>query len=133
MRKRLVAYAPALLWAGVVVFVGGMSDVYGPSVDLPIDKVAHFFLYGVLGALAAWGWQRAGRWPAGWWWLILAVWLLGAWDEWRQIRVPGRSAELADWMSDAAGALVAFVVIRAMAGKARERGGNEPESIDLAP
>jgi len=131
-RTGLIAFVPALCWAGVVAFVGGIDDPIGPTVDLPIDKVAHFFLYGVLGALAAWGWQRAGRRPA-WWWLILAIWLLGAWDEWRQTRISGRSAEFADWVADATGALTAFAVIRALAGMARERDGNEPESFDLAP
>jgi VanZ family protein len=132
VKARLGAYVPALCWAGVVAYVGGMDDPLGPTVDLPIDKVAHFFLYGVLGSLAAWGWQRAGRWPA-WWQLILAVWLLGAWDEWRQVRVPGRSAEIADWIADAVGALTAFAVTRAFVGTARERDGNESESLDLAP
>ncbi len=124
MTRVLFAYAPALLWAGGVAFVGGMSDLHGPTVDLPIDKLAHFFSYGVLGALAARGWQRSGRRP-GWWWLILAVWLLGAWDEWRQREVAGRSSELADWVADAAGALTAFLITGAVVGKARERGGNE--------
>ncbi|HEX6937837.1 MAG TPA: VanZ family protein [Longimicrobiales bacterium] len=109
-----------------------MSDLHGPTVDLPVDKLAHFFLYGILGALAARGWQRSGRRP-GWGWPILAIWLLGAWDEWRQREVAGRSSDVADWVADAAGSLAAFALIRAMAGKARERGGDEPESIDLAP
>lgn len=124
MRRAWTAYGPAVLWAGVVAFVGGRSDLHGPTLDLPIDKLAHFFLYGVLGALAARGWQRSGGRP-GKWWLILAVWLLGAWDEWRQREVAGRSAEAADWVADAAGSLTLFLITSAAARKARERGADE--------
>lgn len=120
----LRAYGPALAWAALVLFLGGQRNLQGPEVDLPIDKLAHFFLYSVLGALAGWGWQRAGRrlarvWP------LLAMLLLGAGDELHQRRVPGRSAEAADWIADAAGCLIGFVFVSRWVVRTRERGGHE--------
>lgn len=133
MRRVLIAYAPALVWAGVVAFIGGQNEIPGPRIDLPIDKLAHFSFYAVLGGLAARGWQRSGR-RVGWWWPLLAVWLLGAWDESRQRELPGRSAEVADWVADATGALVAFLVMKAWAGKkARSGVGDESGVTDGVP
>ena len=120
----MIAYAPALWWAGVVAYVNGLSDVPGPTTDLPIDKLAHFSFYAILGALAARGWQRSGR-RVGWWWPILAMLLLGGWDEWRQRAIVGRTADVGDWVADAAGVVIGFLVAMAWVGKARRRGGDE--------
>lgn len=123
MTRALRAFAPALVWAAVIVIVGGLEGG-GPRVDLPVDKAAHFFLYGVLGALVGLGWRRAGG-RIGRAWPLVAMLLLGAGDELRQRTVAGRSSEFADWVADAAGALVGYAwMIRRVEGT-RERGGDE--------
>lgn len=123
MRRALRAFGPALVWAAVIIVVGGLEDV-GPKVDLPVDKAAHFFMYGVLGALAGLGWRRAGG-RLGRAWPFVVILLLGAGDELRQRAVAGRSSEFADWVADAAGALVGYAwMVRRVQGT-RERGGDE--------
>lgn len=124
MRRYIAAYLPVLAWAGCVLYVGGRSRIPGLPIDLPVDKVAHFFMYGVLGALAARAWQRTvGR--RGWWWPLFVILSLAGWDEWRQRPLSGRSADVADWSADAAGAILAFAVVSWLMGKARGRAGDE--------
>lgn len=112
-----VAYAPALLWAALLLWLGGRSDVPAPTTDLPLDKLAHFVLYGVLGWLAAAGRERAGG-PAPWIVSLLAI-ACGVLDELHQRTVPGRSAELADAAVDAVAVIVASAIVRR---RARSRG-----------
>jgi VanZ family protein len=109
---RVLAYAPAVVWAALLLFLGGRSDV--PTVDtgLPLDKAAHFLFYGFLGALATIGWKKSNRWPA----LPIAIVLamsVGAIDEVHQASVPGRSSDIFDWFADSAGIITAcWVVLR---------------------
>jgi VanZ family protein len=110
--SRILAYAPAAVWAALLLILGGRSDV--PTVDtpLPLDKAAHFLLYGLLGVLATLGWQKAGRRPRLFWPIVLAI-LVGVADEVHQASVQGRSSELLDWFADTAGILTAcWVVLR---------------------
>lgn len=79
------------------------------------DKVVHFAVYGLLGVLI----RRLGR---GARFALISVLLAsayGASDEWHQSFVPGRAAELADWVADTLGAAVA---VGAYAWTARRRG-----------
>jgi VanZ family protein len=101
---RTLAYGPAAVWAALLLFLGGRSDVPTVETPLPLDKAAHFLLYGLLGVLVAKGWQWAQRWPALLWPVLLAA-LVGVADELHQRSVPGRSSELIDWLADGAGIL----------------------------
>ncbi|MGQ0813638.1 MAG: VanZ family protein [Gemmatimonadota bacterium] len=110
--NRMLAYVPALIWAGVLLFVGGRSAVPRVESTLPLDKAAHFIMYGVLGALVTLGWRRAGRTPRLLWLLVLAS-LVGVIDEFRQRAVATRSPEAADWVADSLGiAAAAWLVLR---------------------
>ncbi|MBI4409102.1 MAG: VanZ family protein [Gemmatimonadetes bacterium] len=102
-----LAYTPAALWSAVLLFMGGRSDHELPDVGFALDKLVHLAVYGALGALVAFGWLRAGKRPV-WFWPLVAALLVGACDEVQQLRVPGRSAEAADFLADAAGVLLAF-------------------------
>ena len=63
------------------------------------DKLVHFSLFLLLGALAARSWPHAtGRWSA---WL--GLFLLGCLTEWLQQYVPGRGASVFDLATDVAG------------------------------
>ena len=104
--SRLAPWLPALLWAAGLLWLGG-RNVTTPVSMTGLDKVAHFLLYGALGALAAFGWRRAGRAPRAIAVLGLAC-AVGLADELHQSRVPGRSADPFDFLADAAGVLLGF-------------------------
>ena len=107
---RVLAYAPALIWAVLLVLVGGRSNVPRVESPLPLDKAAHFVMYGLLGVMATMGWRAAGRLPRLLWVLVLAS-LVGVIDEIHQSTVPGRSPEVADWIADTLGIAAAALLI----------------------
>lgn len=112
MRRALRALVPALLWAVLVLYIGGRSSVPSPGLDLPLplDKVAHFTMYGILGLLAARFARRVPR-RIGWGWFVAAGLLLGLLDELQQQRIPSRSAEPLDWLADAIGFCLGFWLV----------------------
>lgn len=109
MKRSLLAFLPLGLWAAAVLLVGTLS--IGPT-SLPSgsDKVAHFVMYGVGGALAAWAGRKQGSARAAWLALGLVI-LTGIADEMHQATVPGRDSDIMDLAADAAGALLLFLVI----------------------
>ena len=70
------------------------------------DKVVHFCVYGLLATLVC----RLGRGWRGAAVALVVASLYGASDEWHQSTVPGRAAELADWVADTLGAATAVVL-----------------------
>jgi VanZ family protein len=71
-------------------------------VDPPLggwDKAAHFFAFALITALLVHG--TAGQAPLA---ILAAVVAFGALDEVQQLFVPGRTAELTDFIADAAAA-----------------------------
>lgn len=107
---RFLGYVPAALWAAFVLYLGSrpFSDV--PTFELPVDKLVHFVLYGVLGGLAAFGWRAARRQPPMAIPLALAL-LVGSIDELNQRHVATRSADWLDWAVDLVAVAVAFAVV----------------------
>lgn len=114
MKRTLVAFTPLLLWAAAVLTVGGL-DLRDVSLPSGSDKAAHFAMYGVGGVLAAWARRYRGG-LAGLAGLTLVL-LTGAADELHQATVPGRSADVWDWVADAAGAILAYLVARSVLGR----------------
>lgn len=91
--------------AALVVLASSRSTVAGPRIE-GLDKVVHFAVYGLLATLVC----RLGRgWRAAVW-SLLVVSAFGVTDEWHQSFVPGRLAEVADWVADTLGALVAVTL-----------------------
>jgi VanZ family protein len=107
-------YAPAVLWGAFLLWLGGRSDVPAIDTELPVDKAAHFVLFGILGWLAGHGWVRA-RVPA-WYWPFLLVLAVGVVDEVHQRSVPRRSSDVRDWVADVAGAGAGFALRLRRAG-----------------
>lgn len=112
----------ALLWPGLLMFciflVSGASRIATPDLGIEFskDKLAHFLVFGLLAtsffrlpALRAMGLRGAGL-------AILLTVSFGGLDEFRQSFTPGRSVEFADWIADAAGAVVASLVYHYWAG-----------------
>ena len=118
LRESILPYLPALGWAVALIVLGGVPNLRAPHSSLPLDKVAHFLLYGTLGALAAWGWRRAGQWPSLA--IVLALALgVGVLDEIHQLGVAGRTGDARDWLADAAGILIFAALVRA-GGRTRD-------------
>lgn len=93
-----------------------MTSVPGagvPVVRLPfIDKLVHFGLYAVLGALLARALREAGRLHGRALALALAgAALFAAFDEWHQQFIPGRSADVRDWYADVVGASLVLLLV----------------------
>lgn len=121
----LRAYAPAAVWALIVLYAGGLSgvdlDPWSLDLGVPPDKLAHFLMYAILGGLVGWGWRRSGKripriWP------IAAVLLLAACDEWRQRALPTRSSDPTDWVADATGALIVFGLVTLTTRRQKDEG-----------
>lgn len=92
---------------GTLFWASGLSmDGRKAALDIP-DKWAHFFLYGLLATLFL---RHPKFLKKGWRGMLLAVLAAsayGASDEFHQKFVPGRVADLADWIADTLGALLA--------------------------
>lgn len=109
MTRALLAYLPLGLWAAAVLTVGSL-DIGTPPVPSGTDKVAHFFMYGLGGGLAAWAGRKQHHAASAWIGLILVL-VTGAVDEWHQAGIATRSSDIMDWLADAAGAILVFVVV----------------------
>ena len=96
-------FYPALL-AAAILAASARSEVAAPGF-LGADKIAHFLVYGLLATLVA----RTQRRSRGWWGAVAAS-LFGLVDETWQGYTPGRVVEVADWMADAAGAVLAVTL-----------------------
>lgn len=125
MRRALAGWAPAVLWAALIFWLSSRSTVPGP--DLPgIDKLGHFAVYTVLGALLSRG-ARGSRLAAPW--AVGTGWLYALSDEVHQGYVPGRTPEAADWLADAAGvAAGVFIHHRWRARRAARNHAPHPEA-----
>jgi VanZ family protein len=77
------------------------------------DKIAHFVGYAGLSFLAAVVMLRRSRWSRRNALLLLgAVMAYGVLDELMQIPIPGRNADVADWISDCLGAMTGIILFR---------------------
>jgi VanZ family protein len=130
VRAWVAAWGPAAAWAAFLFFLSSREML---PVDLSggLDKVSHFGAYAILGFLLAHGATRV-KLP-----LLVAVlagWVYGVLDELHQSTVPGRSAEVLDWVADALGTVagvllfLAFVRLRRPLLRLLARRTAEPES-----
>jgi VanZ family protein len=105
------AWVMVVVWVGFVEVLTSLPGSALPTVAVPfrIDWVAHFCLYGVLGLLLAraarvsgWAWQRLAL-------VALAISAFGVLDELHQLWIPGRDAEVMDWLMDTTGSVTGIV------------------------
>lgn len=114
MKFSLSSPRRAVLWpvvlAGTITLCSGFPAAL-PTVEwVAPDKLGHFAAYGALATgcvrvkgLARWPWLGA-------WWAILLTSGYGLGDEFRQAWGGVRMFELADWLADTAGAIVAVTL-----------------------
>lgn len=115
VRGWLRAWAPALAWFGLISLLSaqpGLRVSDDPGTDLPLRRLAHLAVFGVLALLVlhALGGVR-GRLRGGLPRALVAlgcVTVLGGIDELHQAFVPDRSGRVADVALDAAGGALAI-------------------------
>ncbi len=97
---------PPLTWAALLLLATSWPNPSLPTAPVGTDKGVHGMLDLVLGVLVA----RAAMLRAGdvtralaW---IAALVVFGLLDELHQAWIPGRSADVADWIADSIGAAV---------------------------
>lgn len=106
--KSLKQWVPLFCWV-TLIFVGSSIPrlSLGEKFGLPLgaDKVAHFTEYLVLALLFYRGLrgERWGKVPPVWLVVVIACLAIGTLDEFHQQFIPGRDANIWDWMADAAG------------------------------
>jgi VanZ family protein len=99
-------------WAAAILVGTSIPGRALPPAFPHADKLVHLVLYGGLGFLAARAQllgavgRRAGRLLA----VIAGVALFGAFDEWHQDFIPGRSSDRIDWLADVVGATAGLLV-----------------------
>ncbi|MDD5250378.1 MAG: VanZ family protein [Rhodocyclaceae bacterium] len=103
LRRSCLACAAAIVF---LLFYLGAKPIAVNLFPEPWDKLAHFIVYGAIAALLAVGSARSR--PLL---LIAFVSAIGAIDEWHQLYLPGRSADVNDWLMDFAAAIVAVSLI----------------------
>jgi len=119
--RRVAPFLPAVVYAGIIFALSAQSNPlqFLPPELLLQDKLLHTIEYAALGALLVAALRLTGlSWAPA---LVLAVVLAslyGATDEFHQSFVPGRTADVLDWVADtlgaALGALTATVAIGAL-------------------
>jgi len=109
-------------YAALIYFLSSRSDPlpFLPPTLFLHDKLLHAAEYAVLGGLLAHALRFAGVPPRRA--LIAAVLLasaFGATDEFHQSFVPGRSADVADWVADTLGAAIGASLVIAFLRRPR--------------
>jgi VanZ family protein len=104
-RVRVAALLLVLYWAAL--FVATHVPVSGVKMGHNGDKVAHFCAYAGLTFLLAWVvYHRRRLTRRDWLVLLIVAAIYGGVDELFQKFVPGRTADVWDWLADVCGAVV---------------------------
>lgn len=101
--RTLLWWVLFLSYAGLIFWLSDSPLPQGvPFIELPgADRAYHFFEYGLLAFLGLQAFSPATRRQS---WKVLALcWLYGLSDEIHQLWVPGRSADVLDWLIDGLG------------------------------
>lgn len=114
--KFLNAHLP---WISMMALLTLQSSISGEvlAVDLihGLDKVVHFFIFGVLGWLLTRGFDKSENIfinRNSTWIIPLIIAFFGAFDEYHQTLTPGRFADITDWLSDFSGAILFMIIYR---------------------
>jgi len=103
----------AALYAVAVIALSSWPGVSLPNIGTGhLDKILHFGQYLVLAFLVArgWGLSLPRRWGARNVVLVIVLLLFAAADEYHQGWIPGRDPDRHDFLADAIGILIGFVI-----------------------
>jgi VanZ family protein len=116
MKYFFKTHAPWILLMVAITIQSGFPDVALPDIDIDfIDKILHFFIFGLLGWFLCRGMNLSRkRWIHEHYFFIALV--IGALfaisDEWHQSFVEGRDSSLADWLADLIGMVIFSLIYR---------------------
>jgi VanZ family protein len=104
-------WVAVLLWMAIQLTLTSLPGKDLPSgLRHPLDWIVHFCMYGGLGFLIARAAQLRG-WPLRWLvWVGVAIIVGAGLDEAHQLLVPGRDAEVTDWLADSMGGVAGLLV-----------------------
>ncbi len=113
--KRFALYQlPLIIFALIVFYISSLSRLPDTGLSIPyFDKLAHgggYFLFGLLAIRAFAGFPRPLKTSRMYTLAILLSLLYGLSDEYHQRFVPGRTADLFDFLADAVGIFLAATV-----------------------
>jgi VanZ like family len=109
--QRAARWMAFLLAAAIPLglLVGGAQPFAVGLVPAPWDKLAHMAVYAVLACAIGFASRRHG--PSAMLIGFVGALLVGGLDEFSQMHLPGRTAELDDLVADAVGAALGTVVL----------------------
>lgn len=120
-KSRAPRWTAPIIWVLVILVGTSWPNIsVGPDDLIGLDKVVHFTMYAVLGALVL----RSTRTPGSrstFMIVLCAVIVFSALDEWHQGFIPSRSASLYDWIADILGALTGMFAVRSTSSLAPDR------------
>jgi len=101
-------------WAILLFIASSIPGTAYPEVSLQYaDKLVHMAIYGALGGLLALAARMTRAWRSGVVWLFAVgvATVYGGTDEFHQLFVPNRSADLRDLLADMIGAGIGAAVV----------------------
>jgi hypothetical protein len=106
-------WLPPAIWAALILFLTSVPD---PGALAPVsafsfpgaDKLVHCLMYLVLGWLASRALENASISRVVW--MAVAILCFAALDEWHQFFIPGRDADVLDWVADSLGASMGILL-----------------------
>ena len=111
-KLRISRFVVSVYW--LAIFIASHVPLAPKETETHGDKLFHFGAFAVLAYLIAWYQGQLGAITRASYLVIFAVVAIyGAFDEWSQTLVQGRSAELLDWIADIVGALVGLIAYAA--------------------
>ncbi len=119
------AFLPAAAYAVVIFAISAQSHplAFLPEAWLAQDKLLHLLEYAALGALLVPAFRLTGLRPSRAFLAALVVAsLYGATDEIHQWFVPGRTADVRDWVADTLGGAIGAATATAFLALRRPRG-----------
>ena len=114
--RRLILWGPPIVYMALIFHLSSESAPLPQVTSIVWDKLLHVVEYGVLAILfyrAFTGERLKGLTSALL--ALVATSLYGASDEWHQMFVPLRSSDVADWVADTAGAILAIAAYAVIA------------------
>lgn len=110
MIQILNAHFPWILMMLIISFQSSMSNIKLPDLGVQfVDKIMHLMVFGVLGWLIARGMYKTNLTFINRHFLLFTLLiggLFGLVDEWHQSMVPGRMADITDWLADMTGIML---------------------------